>query len=245
MSKEKQENVDESVVPKKSLQEEKLPFYFRYPWAILVNPVETRQVDPLDIDLTEILPSFLVKLREGGLVDLQISGRALYSASFILRLKTDLIIKLMEAIGQIQEEEKKFEDFPPLRIPLRISTKHVSLDELLVSLVDVLAKTSVSKRRSKHTTARPHYILNFGMEPEKANIDTLISRVYERILQLSHEMPEIPFDTIPRNRKRIEIVRVFLSLLYLLSREQIEVFQEEADGKIIVSLNIISEKGAR
>ncbi|MCK5344613.1 MAG: hypothetical protein KAR20_14465, partial [Candidatus Heimdallarchaeota archaeon] len=194
---------------------DKLPFYFRYPWAILVNPVETRQVEPLEVDLSTILPSFLIKLREGGLVDLQISGRALYSASFILRLQTDQIIKLMEAIGQITEDEKKFQDFPPLQVPLRISSKHVSLDELLLSLVDVLANTSKSKKRTGATTTRQQFILNFGIAPEKANIDTLISRVYERILQLSNDMSTIPFDTIPRNKKRIEIVRVFLSLLYL------------------------------
>ncbi len=237
LSNEKQKNKDKKDVPESNdLEDTRLPFYYRYPWAILVNPVETRQADPLQINLQEILPSFLVKLRESGYIDLQISGRAIYSASLILRLKTDLIIKLMQAIGQIEEPTPEFQDLPPLQLPLRIQSKHVSLDELLLSLVDVLSAPSKKSKASKIKSKLPELLLNLGMAPERANIDTLISRVYERILALSQETSEIPFENILRNKKRIELVRVFLSILYLLSREQIDIIQTDNEGTLMVKL---------
>ena len=66
------------------------------PVEVLVNLAENGEIEPWDIDIVEVTDAFLAKLDES---DLRTSGRALFYASVLLRMKSD------EMLADDEEEE--------------------------------------------------------------------------------------------------------------------------------------------
>lgn len=69
------------------------------PVELLVQMAEDGEIDPWDIDVVEVTDAFLARLDE---TDLRTSGRALFYAAVLLRMKSDAIV----------EEEPEPEDEP-------------------------------------------------------------------------------------------------------------------------------------
>ncbi len=218
-------------------QPPKPPFYTMFPWAVLINPLETRNVKPLEVEISEILPSFIVKMREDGQIDLRLSGRALYSASLIYRLQTDSLIKLVEALDAILEQEP-VENIPALQIPFRLSAKRVTMDELLVALAEVLADSEAKRFHLTPKTPKERYHLQLSYEPERVNIETLIEKIFNRIVAIYHEKRKVGFNDLIKSHEQIEIVRVFLALLYLVNRQQIDILRDPKTNTILITVEV-------
>ncbi|MHA2408152.1 MAG: segregation/condensation protein A [Candidatus Ranarchaeia archaeon] len=224
-----------------SKQELQQPFYTRFPWVILTNPIETKSAKPLEVEISEILPSFFIKMKEKGQIDLRLSGRALYSASLIYRLQTDSLIKLINALDAILEQESP-EKIPALKIPYRLSAKRVTMDELLVALAEVL---SDAETKRFHLTPKPpkeRYHLQLDYEPERVNIETLIGKIFNRIVELYKERNRVGFNDLLKNKQQIEIVRVFLALLYLLNRQKIDIIRDPKTNTILITVEDKSDE---
>ncbi|MCK5346048.1 MAG: hypothetical protein KAR20_21705, partial [Candidatus Heimdallarchaeota archaeon] len=162
------------------------PFYTKFPWIVLTNPIETKNVKPLEVEIAKILPSFFVKMKEKGQIDLRLSGRALYAASLIYRLQTDSLIKLINALDAILEQEPH-EKIPALQIPYRLSAKRVTMDELLVALAEVLSDAETKRFQLTPKSPKERYHLQLDFEPERVNIETLIGKLFNRIVELYKE----------------------------------------------------------
>ncbi|MFC7221826.1 ScpA family protein [Halalkalicoccus sp. GCM10025322] len=72
------------------------------PVELLVQLAEEGEIEPWDIDIVEVTDAFLAKL---DAADLRTSGRALFYASVLLRMKSD------EMLGSDEEEESEFDDW--------------------------------------------------------------------------------------------------------------------------------------
>ncbi|WP_336362950.1 ScpA family protein [Halalkalicoccus salilacus] len=72
------------------------------PVELLVQLAEEGEIEPWDIDIVEVTDAFLAKL---DAADLRTSGRALFYASVLLRMKSD------EMLGSDEEEEAEFDDW--------------------------------------------------------------------------------------------------------------------------------------
>ncbi|WP_336345677.1 ScpA family protein [Halalkalicoccus ordinarius] len=73
------------------------------PVELLVQLAEEGEIEPWDIDIVEVTDAFLAKL---DAADLRTSGRALFYASVLLRMKSDEMLASDE-----QEEEEAFDDW--------------------------------------------------------------------------------------------------------------------------------------
>ncbi|WP_436931023.1 segregation/condensation protein A [Halosimplex halobium] len=73
------------------------------PVEVLVNLAEEGEIDPWDIDIVAVTDKFLDRLDEG---DLRTSGRALFYASVLLRMKSDAMLD----DGDDEEEAEPWEE---------------------------------------------------------------------------------------------------------------------------------------
>ena len=80
---EKKSNIKSS----KENSEKKKPFWLEPPYVDLLNVLKPRKRDPWDIDLADLILSFLELLSEEKEVDFTISGQILHSASVLHRKK--------------------------------------------------------------------------------------------------------------------------------------------------------------
>lgn len=73
------------------------------PVELLVQMAEDGEIDPWDIDVVEVTDAFLARLDE---TDLRTSGRALFYAAVLLRMKSDALV-------DDEEEPAEDEELPP------------------------------------------------------------------------------------------------------------------------------------
>ena len=71
------------------------------PVELLVQLAKDGEIDPWDVDIVEVTDAFLARLDEK---DLRTSGRALFYASVLLRMKSDVLLE-PEQVEEVPEEE--------------------------------------------------------------------------------------------------------------------------------------------
>ena len=69
------------------------------PVAILVGMAERGEIDPWRIDIVEVTDRFLSELERQKALDLRISGRTLFFASLLLRMKSEYLLEPEEDEG--------------------------------------------------------------------------------------------------------------------------------------------------
>jgi len=218
------------------VNEKNVPFWLQPPWSFLLDSLKASKLSPWDIDIAYLVSSFLQKMYELGVIDFRISGRALLSASIILRLKTQQLLEVNTA-PELTEEEKEL-ILPPLEMPLRLTSRKITLDELLVALERVLLQGEEKAGGAKQSEKMASYItpLVFELEPDMVNVEQSINETLQRILNLSSANPVIRFSQLLSEKTCKEVVRILLSCLHLANRGRIMVWQEEEFGEIFITL---------
>nr|MDO8098366.1 segregation/condensation protein A [Candidatus Njordarchaeota archaeon] len=218
------------------MNEKNVPFWLQPPWSFLLDSLKASKLSPWDIDIAYLVSSFLQKMYELGVIDFRISGRALLSASIILRLKTQQLLEVNTA-PELTEEEKEL-ILPPLEMPLRLTSRKITLDELLVALERVLLQGEEKAGGAKQSEKMASYItpLVFELEPDMVNVEQSINETLQRILNLSSANPVIRFSQLLSEKTCKEVVRILLSCLHLANRGRIMVWQEEEFGEIFITL---------
>ncbi|WXG45825.1 MAG: segregation/condensation protein A [Candidatus Atabeyarchaeum deiterrae] len=218
-----------------SLSEANTPFWLQPPWSFLLDSLKASKLSPWDIDIAYLVSSFLQKMYELGVIDFRVSGRALLSASIILRLKTQQLLALNTS-PELTEEEKELV-LPPLEMPLRLTSRKVTLDELLVALERVLLQGE-SRSNMKRPENQGLFIapLVFELEPDMVNVEKSINETLQRILNLTLAKPIVKFSQLLHERTPKEVVKILLSCLHIANRGRIVLWQEEEFGEIFITL---------
>jgi segregation and condensation protein A len=218
-----------------SLSEVNTPFWLQPPWSFLLDSLKASKLSPWDIDIAYLVSSFLQKMYELGVIDFRVSGRALLSASIILRLKTQQLLALNTS-PELTEEEKELV-LPPLEMPLRLTSRKVTLDELLVALERVLLQGE-SRSNMKRPENQGLFIapLVFELEPDMVNVEKSINETLQRILNLTLAKPIVKFSQLLHERTPKEVVKILLSCLHIANRGRIVLWQEEEFGEILITL---------
>jgi segregation and condensation protein A len=142
------------------------------PVELLVQLAEDGDIDPWDIDIVEVTDKFLARLDDS---DLRTSGRALFYASVLLRMKSDVLLEPDEPEEPEPDPwEEPFADDPGMDAPLgfdpvnqleeemerRLERKSVrgspqTLDELVHELRDAERGSWWKESRSYDTSGSP------------------------------------------------------------------------------------------
>jgi segregation and condensation protein A len=210
----------------------------------------TSDMDPWNIDLSELARRYRAYLRALQENDFEVSGRMVVTCSVLLRMKSDdllameyrtdrdgLVAELEEAIEQeefLWEEPPNPEEFalPVLRRPRR----QVTLGDLRTALTSAL---KVSRRRAERlidyvdvVEYDPFEGFEIGGIDFSGRLDSLLSKIKNFL----SGRRVLSFFRLLEKGDREERVQRFFEILHLAARGEIECSQSEFLGDITIKL---------
>lgn len=220
---------------------------------ILVEMAKSGKIDPWNIDIVDVTDKFLHELVEIKSQNLKLTGRTLFFAAVLLRLKSDV---LAEPTIDQTENQDIFEEIPE---DYNYDTDDINLNNI-ISLEDALARrTSVRLNRKRVVTLKDLIKqLEFYEKIDKMRslknahdrANTRRARSYadftpEDILDMAHDeyiedgiekLQDILMRLFETNEKvelselretGMDKISTYITLLFLAARSRIDLVQEE------------------
>ena len=153
----------------------------------------------------------------------------------MLRMKAELLLdEEEEKISKTPQSEPLNIDVPLLLPPItRKPTRKVTLNEL----VSALNKAFDFQERKEGKKLRMRRAIERLIEPED-DIEVRIKEIYEEIVSRK----AITFSQLGPAWKKMEIVKTFLPLLHLATRDMVTCEQEEMFKEIFIRIKMPEEK---
>ena len=209
----------------------------RPPYFILFDLLRLHRVKPWDVDLTFLLNSFLAEMKKNGYVDFSASGTALLSSSIVHRMKSELVLKMEEPPKP--PIPKPNETVPPaLPFPIRFEYTSTSVSEILRVLQDVLMSEKAVLAKRPFILTPPSVFEQ--LDTFLSNIEENIENFYAELIKLSIRGSPLGFWELARGKSLLEIVRVFIMLLFLANQKKILLTQDEQNSEIFIKLGEVS-----
>jgi segregation and condensation protein A len=214
------------------------------PVEILVGLAERGEIDPWNIDILEVTDRFLNELDRRRELDLRVSGRTLFYAATLLRLKSEFLVEPEEAgeedeFGLEEEPPEGFdihEPFGPIErlereIRRRIERKNLRTRPVtLYELIRMLrtAEREEIRRRRTRTVHPPEPVIETADVVSVAHDEgyqETAGDVWRRWEELVSSREEIPLGELCRTLDR-KIADVYIPLLFLNLDGKLEISQE-------------------
>ncbi|MDD5474168.1 MAG: ScpA family protein [Candidatus Methanoperedens sp.] len=209
------------------------------PIEILVNLAKNGEIDPWNIDIVEVTDKFLRHVEELERMDLRVSGRTLLYAAILLRMKSNVLVEVEEPEDIIEDDYLQFEirDYPVPAMPLRRSSNRpVTLEELLSELkkAEVVEKRRFDrvKNKTEERRATIDEVLSIAHEED---IESRVGKMRELLNELFEKQKYIKFSDLSSPLDRTGIVMAYLAILFLATKKEIWLEQEELFGELFIS----------
>jgi segregation and condensation protein A len=209
------------------------PFWLRPPLAVLFDLVKLQRIKPWNVNLSYLLSALTREIMKKGQIDFNASGVALLSSATIYRMKSELILELQEP-PQIPEETLTEFVPPSIPLPFRYEFTTTTVDNLVQALEDALQKESYIEPPPRLTPIVPAPPVIQEIDEFWIDIDNKIDGLYQQLAQNKNKI--IALSELTNGAKKLEIIRIFLLLLFLACRGKILLWQDEDCGEIFVSL---------
>jgi segregation and condensation protein A len=208
------------------------PFWFHQPWRVLTDILELQKISPWELDLAELVNGFIGRLLTAEYIDFRICGRALLSAAILLRLKTEYLLEFGREEEEIIRviEENIF--LPPIRPPFRQNIRPTSSAEFLEALRELVFPPPKRSRRHTNVGASLPTIPQF--DGSQVELTKSMKHLHAQLIEASFESNPISFADFVHGMSQIDIIRVFLSLLFLLGEGKISILQDMQFGDIMI-----------
>ena len=213
------------------------PFWMRQPYLILFDLLRLHRVKPWDVDIAELLNSFMAQMKQNGFVDFSASGTALLSSSVVHRMKSEVVLK-MEEPPKPPVPRPNDEVPPALPFPLRFEYTSTSVVEILRTLQEALANEQAALAKKPFILSPPSVFEQF--DQFLANIEENIETYYGHLIKLSIHGVPLSFKDLVKGQSLIEAVRVFIMLLFLANEKKIILTQNENDSDLYIRLGEVS-----
>ncbi|WFN36072.1 segregation/condensation protein A [Methanomicrobium antiquum] len=226
------------------------------PVEILVRLAESGEIDPWNIDIVEVTDRFLQELDRMQKLDLRVSGRTLFFASTLLRMKSEYLeepepqpedeAELFLDDYSIEDDVFSFGEFtePVERLEREIQRRlkrkdqrkrPVTLYELIKDLKT--AEKLFRRRQRRKGDTQPEFFFEaediVGVAHEEDFSDAA-SSVYSSFENLSKKRKKVTLSDICTDMKK-DLRSVYLPLLFLMLEGKLILEQEEFFGEITVS----------
>lgn len=208
------------------------PFWFHQPWRVLTDILDLQKISPWELDLAELVNGFIGRLLSAEYIDFRICGRALLSAAILLRLKTEYLLEFGREEEEIMRVIEEDIFLPPIRPPFRKNIRPTSSSEFIEALRELIYPPKRYKRKGRDTPLLPTVIPT--IDTTQVELTRAMKQLSEKLYQVSRVSNPISLFEFVHGMSHIEIVRVFLSLLYLMSDKKIRISQEKNFGDILI-----------
>jgi len=219
------------------LEELSKPFWLRPPYLVLFDLLRLHRIKPWDVDIALLLNNFLAEMKENGYIDFSASGTALLSSSIVHRMKSELVLK-MEEPPKPPTPKPTDEVPPPLPFPLRFEYTSTSVAEILRTLQEVLTNEKAILAKKPFVLSPPSVFEQ--LDEFLANMEENIQKFYGELIKLSIRGVPLSFKKIVARESLIQIVRVFIMLLFLAHQRKIILTQDEKSSDILIRLGEVA-----
>ncbi|MEM4633601.1 MAG: ScpA family protein [Candidatus Anstonellaceae archaeon] len=204
---------------------------------MLLDLVDSRQLDPWNIDIVEIAAGYIERIRNMEMLDLRIPANLILAAAILIRFKSEALSFEEEQVPveetYVSEEGGEPEVIPMLELKTRIPPKRmVTLDELLLAMEKVFEEQR--KREERASKAELPAVINIPL-PE-FDIEQRMEEVYKKVLENRDSEGLATFSSLLRSHDAEEIIATLLPLLHLAQDRKIALFQEKFFGEIFISI---------
>lgn len=209
------------------------PYYLRQPWDVLFKETKLEKVSPWSVDLVLLLTTLLQEMEKAG-IDFRLAGTAINSSVLIYLKKAEMLLKMEELPKQVEEKPDVYVP-PALPLPFRFEHTTTTVNDLIEALEKAL--TEKSKNLSPKLPILPPPIPDFlDIEEYLLEIETRSDELFERINERYNESGDLRLNELIYGLEWLEVIRVFMMLLFLAQRLRIELYQPEDENDIIISL---------
>ena len=207
------------------------PYYLRQPWDVLFRENKLEKVSPWNVNLVLLLASLLEEMEKAG-IDFRLAGTAIHSSVLIYLRKAELLMK-MEELPQPEDEEGDDVYLPPaLPLPFRFEHTTTTVDDLIEALEKAL--TDKSRSMQPRLPVLPTPIPDFlDAEQYLLEIESRADDLLEEIKWRYENSGVVKLSGLVLNLDWLETVRVFMMLLFLAQRLEINLHQDDDDDILI------------
>ena len=218
--------------------------------AILLDLIKSEQMDPWNIDITQLTKKYLEAIRKMQESNFFISGKVLLACALLLKIKSNKLVneEIYNFDSQLFKQEETFEELeelfqhaprPDYEKP-RLTIKTPMPRKRKVTLQDLMGALQKALEVEKRRNVRRELLNTIDVKiPEnKVDIAELISKVYTKILDFfkTNKTETVTFTKLVNSTKKEDIVSTFIPLLYLDNQEKVIISQEEPFGEINVEV---------
>jgi len=234
--------------------------------SILLDLVKKERMDPWNIDLVDLTQKYLDRVRKMQENNLYVPANALLACAILLNLKADALRQYYQELEEENsveaepiedapfddffaadtfvdvpesEEESSTEPIAPENIlpPARITTRRVSLEELLVAMERVMrAKKRLPKKKAEPIIDYEAPLEELFEEMDRDAVDQYIEDTYARVLETLDSEGFTTLSNIVDKKEPLDVVRKLLSLLYLTNQGKINIWQERPFDEVFISV---------
>ena len=203
--------------------------------TILLDLVETEKMNPWDIDVIILSEKYLKKISELEGNNLRVPANAILACAILVKTKAKYL-----KLSSLDEKEEKVELTPEQKemmlaqIPDLMSERmsregRITLDELVMSIEDIIQRTTPKKNSSR---VIPRIEINF----DATSIEEKLESVFELIKQKVDSQGIVLFKDLVDSDEVDSIVDVFLPVLFLMNSGKLIAYQNEFFGEIFVQI---------
>ena len=206
------------------------------PIQTLLELVQQHKLDPWDVDIEKLTHVYIQRIQEMRELDLRASGRALLSASVLLRIKSSYATN---GNGGGQAAEEELDDILDMNFPdlgeitlIQNTPRKITLADLLGALQEALAEVPAKKMSQSKKMEKIIQILS----EYDVNIEKHLDALYRRISAIIGAGTKVTLFNLIEERTRLAVARTLLLLLFLCADGKVVLEQPDLFSDIIVSL---------
>ncbi|MGD8545348.1 MAG: hypothetical protein PVH12_04140 [Candidatus Bathyarchaeota archaeon] len=216
------------------------PFYLHPPWSILFDFRKLEKLTPWNINIAFLLTTFLEEMEKTNEMDFRASGVALDSSALIYWMKSKLLLKLEEP----PPPPKPPKDFlpPALFLPLRHELTSTTIKHLLEALDEALkgGKPILQKEIIQEPVLPDPSDILPNVDLYLMEIEQQMEELYTLLSRKVKGVGIIEFSTLIRDKTRLEAIRTFILLLFLVQDARVNLWQDEETEEIYIAIGEMS-----
>ncbi len=208
---------------------------------ILMELIESREMDPWNIDIVEIADAYIKKIKNMQLQNLRIPANVILASALLVHFKAMALNfdeKIEEEMGT-EEESIIEEELPALIFKNNTPRKRrVELEELIKAME---ASMQLKPRYVSKIKTKP-----VKLTPPKRDLHQKMKEIYKEALQIADSENVLLFSSLVKTKSAEEIVTKITLLLHLVNEDKISIWQEKIWGEIFIRIiNPIEKKDAK
>lgn len=228
------------------------------PVEILVRMAERGEIDPWNIDITEVTDRFFAEMEKEELLDLRLSARTLLYAATLLRIKSDFLKEPVFEDETVEDDGGSVTDFseeedssrvhnPVLFLEREINRRleRKSMRKQPITLYDLI---NLLRNAEKEERRRQREVWSYD---DPVYTEDVVSIAHEESYQENALEVLACFAgcltpgrkvTLSEIAKRLSwpVVHVFIPLLFLMHEGHLELFQDSFFGEVYIEPGLIT-----